>query len=263
MWEIIVYVIIMILSAFISFWPSKQKVTLSTFKEEIISWRGFAFGVVVGLGLILIILGQSEIEKKNKEIISLQEIAKIPTRNELETILKKDRQDCYQSMLEKLPGFYESLHERFIKIPNEQKTPDVIAEILTDFFLSRGSDNAEPILFKGKMSPQPNVSLFLWEENYEDEIVNKALDAKKINTRIGRFVYDFIYEQVSVYLRFKDPGNNPKHKNYNEPTITDLKKEFIDTALEKIYKEKLPNDFDFKMLDVYEKERKERVKSIK
>jgi hypothetical protein len=242
----------MILSAFISFWPSKQNVTLSTFKEEIISWRGFAFGLVVGMGLILIILGQSEIK-------NLQEIAKIPTRNDLETILKKDRQDCYQSMLEKLPGYYEPLHERFIKIPNEQKTPDVIAEILTDFFLSRGSDNAEPISFKGKMSPQSNVSLFLWVENYENEIVDKSLDTKKINTRIGRFVYDFIYEQVSTYLSLQDPGNNPKHKKHNEPTISDLKRDFIDTALEKIYKEKLPNEFDFKMLDVYEKERKERV----
>jgi len=192
-----------------------------------------------------------------------QNIANIPTRSSLEIILKQYRKTQYDSMRKELPDIYEKLHKRFIQIPPEKRTLKFIAEMLTTFFLPRGSNSGNSILFEGKMSPQPNVTLYDWVENYENEKVDKSLDTKKINTRIGRFVYDFTYETVLAYLGFSDLGNDPNHKNYNDPTITDLKKEFIDTAIEEIYLEKLRNDFDCKMSDAYEEERKERVESIK
>jgi hypothetical protein len=220
--------------------------------------------------LILIVSllgGPKEKERQStnqaKTIKEIQEIKKIPTRDALEGILKQHRRDQYHSLLEKLPSIYESLHKKFSTMRINEETSKENAEKLTNFFLTKGEDEVEPISFRSKMSPQPNVSLFVWVENYEKEKVDKALETKKVNTRIGRFVYDIIENTILAYLGFPDPGNDPNQKNYKDFTISDLRKEFIDNAIEEVYTEKLPNEFDFKMLEVYEQERKERVKSIK
>lgn len=103
------------------------------------------------------------------------------------------------------------------------------------------------------MSPQQNVTLYDWVENYENKKVDKSSDIERINTRIGEFVYDFVYERVSRYLDFPDIGNDPDYKNFHDNTITDLKKEFIEVAIEDIYTGRFPMRFDVKMLDDYEK----------
>ena len=249
MWESIIVYVIMIVSAFISFWQNGKG-----FIKQIKSLRGLAFSVVVVLGLILIMFGQYEIKKGQKKITDLQEIAKMPTRLSLEIILKQHRKNKYHQMCEKLPYIHKVLDEKFSTIPPEKEEPRFIAELMTTFFLPEGSGSGEPILFKDKTSPQRGISLYVWVENYEDAKVDNLSDIEKINTRIGKFVYDFIYEKVLDYLERVKSDNSPNHK--------ELKKAFIDTAVREIYLEKLPTDFDVEMVNCYDEQRKKRIAEV-
>ncbi len=262
MWKHIIVYVIMVASAFISFWQSQKG-----FIRQIKSWRGFAFGIVVVFGLILIMFGRFEIKKKNEKIISLQEIAKIPTRKAFEDIMKQHREIQYHKMYKKLPDIYDSLEDKFKIMPSaEKKDPNIITATITSLFLSEGSDNSEPILFEDKMSPRPGISLYVWVEKcYEDVNVSKFSDIDKINTMIGKFVYESIYDKVLTYIKLdEEAGSTPSHgKNLSDKPIGEMEKMFIATTLKEIYLEKLPQTFDFQMLDLFDEERKKRVESIK
>jgi len=262
MWKLIITNIMIIVAAFISYW-----IKWEGFNETFINLRTLAFVVLIIFAGLSIFVGTSEIKKGNKKIKDLQDISKIPTRNDLGGILKKHREDNYHKMYKRLPYIYASLEDKFKVMPSaEKKDPNIITATITSLFLSEGSDDAEPIFFKDKMSPRPGISLYVWVEKcYEDVKVSNFSDIDsdidKINTRIGKFVYDSIYDKVLTYLKFvEEAESTPSHgKNSYDKPNGDIEKMFIATALKEIYLEKLPQTFDFQMLDCFDEERKKRL----
>jgi len=227
-------------------WPFKQ----------ILKFRKRLWTIVILVFLVGVLgnLYANHIQKnldKPATIKGSQSIANIPTRLSLEIILKQHRKNEYHQMCEKLPYIHKVLDEKFSTIPPEKEEPRFIAELMTTFFLSEGSDSGEPILFKDKTSPQRGISLYEWVENYEDAKVGKFSDIEKINTRIGKIIYDFIYEKVLDYLERVKLDNSPNHK--------ELRKAFVDTAVREICLEKLSTDFDVEMANRYDEQRKKEL----
>lgn len=258
MWILIITNIMIIVSALISYWRKWEG-----FNKTFINLRTLAFVVLIICAGLSMFVGTSEIKKGNKKIKNLQEISKIPTRNDFDGILKKHREDKYNKMYKRLTDIYASLEDKFNIMPSdEKKDPNIITATITRLFLAEGSDDSEPILFKDKMSPRPGISLHVWVEKcYEDVKVSNFSDIDKINTRIGKFVYDSIYGKVSTYIKLvEEADSTPSNgKNSYDKPIGDMEKMFIATALKEIYLEKLPQTFDFQMLDLFDEEREKRL----
>ena len=258
MWKLIIMNIMIIVSAFISYWRKWEG-----FTETFINSRTLAFVVLIICAGLSMFVGTSEIKKGNKKIKDLKEISKIPTRNALGGILKQHRENTYHKMYKRLPYIYASLEDKFnIMSSDEKKDPNIITATITSLFLSEGSDHSEPVLFKDKMSPRPGISLYVWmEECYEDVNDSNFSDIDKIHTRIGKFVYDSIYSKVSTYIKLVEEADSTlsQDKSSYDKKIGDIEEMFIATALKEVYFEEFPQTFDFQMLDVFDEERKKRL----
>jgi len=225
-------------------------------KKRILQWIALV-GVIVSL--LTFLFGDNIFGRREAE----EEILKIPTGYKVEGIIKQHRNAQHDFVNEKLDDIYKSLNEIFFTVSHSPKDPKSIAVDLTIFFLQTAGQNNDRIVFEGKMSPKQGVALYDWVEAYEDKNMYDFSSIPKLNTRVGKFVFDFTHNEVLRYLGSQDTGNEPDNVIYNDNIITESMKRFVKEAIRKIYKDRFPADFDFKMLKAYEIEREYRLRTFK